>query len=168
MSLTLDYSSHQVKRAINSKQTYNEFLKILNLFSQEIIDNRTLIERVTPFLGEGELLVWFKRFVKYEDGIFIEKLRGLLVVGVWNRVTEKEKVDLAGCKGSGRSYRLLPVGVSHSFFSLLSLLFFSIISLFFSSLYYTLYSLLSFSSSFSLLFSSLYYTLYSLLSLILV
>ncbi len=65
----------KVKRAIGNKTTYNEFLKILNLFSQEIIDSKTLVERVTPFLERTpELLDWFKKFVKYEDDDFVCKL----------------------------------------------------------------------------------------------
>ena len=57
----------KVKKITGNKSTYNEFLKILNLFSQEIIDARTLVERVSPFLDRSpELLDWFKRFVKFE------------------------------------------------------------------------------------------------------
>ncbi|KAJ1563673.1 Transcriptional regulatory protein sin3, partial [Cladochytrium tenue] len=56
------------KRTIGNKVTYNEFLKVLNLFSQEIIDAKTLVERVEPFLSKApELFEWFKRFVKYEE-----------------------------------------------------------------------------------------------------
>ncbi|KAJ3372348.1 Transcriptional regulatory protein sin3 [Kappamyces sp. JEL0680] len=56
------------KRVIGNKTTYNEFLKILNLFTQEQIEAKILIERVEPFLGKSpELFEWFKRFVKYDD-----------------------------------------------------------------------------------------------------
>lgn len=56
------------KKVINNKTTYNEFLKILNLFSQEIIEAKVLVERVEPFLSRApDLFEWFKRFVKYED-----------------------------------------------------------------------------------------------------
>ena len=56
------------KRVIGNKSTYNEFLKILNLFTQEIIEAKVLIERVEPFLGKApELFDWFKRFVKYDE-----------------------------------------------------------------------------------------------------
>lgn len=56
------------KRVIGNKTTYNEFLKILNLFSQEIIEARVLVDRVEPFLGKSpELFEWFKRFVKYDE-----------------------------------------------------------------------------------------------------
>src|SRR5690349_16898106 len=41
----------RVKRTLNNKQTYNEFLKLLNLFSQDILDRKLLVERVESFLG---------------------------------------------------------------------------------------------------------------------
>ena len=56
------------KRVIGNKTTYNEFLKVLNLFSQEIIDAKVLVERVEPFLSHAnDLYEWFKKFVRYED-----------------------------------------------------------------------------------------------------
>ena len=44
------------KRVIGNKTTYNEFLKILNLFTQETIEAKVLIERVEPFFNGGLLL----------------------------------------------------------------------------------------------------------------
>jgi paired amphipathic helix protein Sin3a len=56
------------KRVIGNKVIYNEFLKVLNLFSQEVIDAKTLVEKVEPFLTRSpELFEWFKRFVKYDE-----------------------------------------------------------------------------------------------------
>ena len=37
------------KSVIGNKQTYNEFLKVLNLFSQEIIEAKVLVDRGTLF-----------------------------------------------------------------------------------------------------------------------
>jgi paired amphipathic helix protein Sin3a len=60
------------KRVIGNKTSYNEFLKVLNLFSQEVIEAKVLIERVEPFLGKApHLFDWFKRFVKYEESDII-------------------------------------------------------------------------------------------------
>lgn len=57
----------KVKKHIGNKATYNEFLKVLNLFSQEIIDTKVLIEKTAPFLDRSpDLLDWFKKFVKYD------------------------------------------------------------------------------------------------------
>jgi paired amphipathic helix protein Sin3a len=73
-------------------------LKILNLFTQEIIEAKVLIERVEPFLGKSpELFDWFKRFVKYDEDDII-----------YNIPAEKAAVDLRTCRQSGHSYRRLP------------------------------------------------------------
>ena len=86
------------KRVIGNKTSYNEFLKILNLFSQEIIDAKTLIERIDPFLSRSpDLLEWFKKFVKYEEDEV-----------VYNIPAERPEIDLQTCRRSGHSYRKLP------------------------------------------------------------
>ncbi|KAI8904077.1 SIN3-like protein B, transcription regulator [Gorgonomyces haynaldii] len=88
----------KVKRVIANKQTYNEFLKVLNLFSQELLDSKTLIERVEPFLSKSqELFDWFKRFVKYEEDSVI-----------YNIPADRPDLDLRTCRKSGHSYRKLP------------------------------------------------------------
>ncbi|KAL2918180.1 hypothetical protein HK105_202107 [Polyrhizophydium stewartii] len=89
------------KRVIGNKTSYNEFLKILNLFSQEIIEAKTLIERVEPFLARSpDLFDWFKKFVKYEEDEVI-----------YNIPAERPEIDLRSCKRSGHSYRKLPKDV---------------------------------------------------------
>ncbi len=56
------------KRLMGNKTTYNEFLKVLNLFSQELIDAKALVERVEPFLATStDLFDWFKKFVRFEE-----------------------------------------------------------------------------------------------------
>jgi paired amphipathic helix protein Sin3a len=53
---------------LGNKTSYVEFLKILNLFNQDIIDPKVLVEKVEPFLNRTpELLEWFKNYVKYEE-----------------------------------------------------------------------------------------------------
>lgn len=90
----------KVKKAIGNKQSYNEFLKILNLFSQDIIDKVTLVERVDGFIGEThpELLTWFKLFVGYEDK----------PLNIENITFKKHQLELSLCKAYGPSYRQLP------------------------------------------------------------
>ncbi|KAJ3296647.1 Transcriptional regulatory protein sin3 [Rhizoclosmatium sp. JEL0117] len=86
------------KRSIGNKATYNEFLKVLNLFSNEIIDAKTLVERVEPFLAKSpDLFLWFKKFVKYEE----EQI-------VYNFPAPRPEFDPRTCRKSGSSYRLLP------------------------------------------------------------
>lgn len=90
----------KVKKAVGNKQTYNEFLKVLNLYSQDIIDKETLVERVESFLGDNfpDLLNWFKQFVGYKDKtLHIEDI-----------TFKKHQLELSLCKTYGPSYRQLP------------------------------------------------------------
>lgn len=90
----------KVKKAVGNKQTYNEFLKVLNLYSQDIIDKETLVERVDSFLGDNfpDLLNWFKQFVGYkEKSLHIEDI-----------TFKKHQLELSLCKMYGPSYRQLP------------------------------------------------------------
>lgn len=90
----------KVKKAIGNKQTYNEFLKILNLYSQDIIDKDTLVEKVDSFLGDNhyDLLNWFKQFVGFkEETQHIEDI-----------TFKKHQIELSLCKAYGPSYRQLP------------------------------------------------------------
>lgn len=89
----------KVKKVISNKQTYNEFLKILNLYSQDIIDKDTLVERVNCFIGGyTELFEWFKSFVGYDN-----KPQNIESI-----VFKKHQLELSLCKACGPSYRLLP------------------------------------------------------------
>lgn len=90
----------KVKKAIGNKQTYNEFLKFLNLYSQDIIDKDTLVERVDSFLGDThqDLLNWFKQFVGWQPKTqHIEDI-----------TFKKHQLELSLCKAYGPSYRQLP------------------------------------------------------------
>jgi paired amphipathic helix protein Sin3a len=89
----------KVKKFLPNKQTYSEFLKVLNLFSQKIIDKNTLVERIDGFIGSNkDLMDWFKRFVKYEGK----------PLHIDNIAFKKHNLDLNQCKNYGPSYRLLP------------------------------------------------------------
>jgi len=61
----------KVKRLMANKVVYTEFLKVLHLYSQNIIDVKMLVERVDFFIGRNtELMDWFKTFVAWEDKEF--------------------------------------------------------------------------------------------------
>lgn len=90
----------RVKRAVGNKQLYTEFLKLLNLYSQEIIDKATLVERVHSFLGDTnpDLVHWFRQFVGYtEPTQHIEQIQ-----------FRKHQLELLLCKAYGPLYRQLP------------------------------------------------------------
>ncbi|KAF9260585.1 hypothetical protein L218DRAFT_1079264 [Marasmius fiardii PR-910] len=58
----------RVKRAIDSRETYNEFLKVINLFTQGYIDTATLVKESGNFLvGDGDLMKQFKEILGWDD-----------------------------------------------------------------------------------------------------
>lgn len=47
---------------------YDNFLRCINLFTQEVISSSELLQMVTPFLGRTpELFRWFKEFTGHAD-----------------------------------------------------------------------------------------------------
>lgn len=89
----------RVKKFINNKQIYTEFLKILNLFSQDLLPVNELVYKVENYIGsQVELFTWFKNFVGFQDKPKI----------IENIVHEKHKLDLDLCEAYGPSYKKLP------------------------------------------------------------
>ncbi|KAG0689614.1 Transcriptional regulatory protein sin3 [Pichia californica] len=89
----------KVKKAISNKQTYNEFLKLLKLYSSDVINKSTLYDKAKTIIGGfPELFEWFKNFIGWEE----TPLR------IENIAIKKQQVDLMMCKAAGPSYRQLP------------------------------------------------------------
>ena len=97
----------RVKKYIANKSTMNEFLKLCNLFSQDLIDRNVLVHKVSNFIGGNpDLMNWFKGFVNYEGSDEV----------IDNRPkAPTSRVALSNCRGLGPSYRLLPKRVSFNF-----------------------------------------------------
>lgn len=90
----------RVKKFVGNKNTMNEFLKLCNLYSQDLIDKNSLVFRVSNFLGTNpDLLNWFKAFVDYDGKDQIIENRAKPASG---------RVVLNNCRAYGPSYRLLP------------------------------------------------------------
>ncbi|KAL3423431.1 histone deacetylase interacting [Phlyctema vagabunda] len=90
----------RVKKYIANKSTMNEFLKLCNLFSQDLIDRNVLVHKVSNFIGGNpDLMNWFKIFVNYEGHDEVIDNRPKPPSG---------RVALSNCRGLGPSYRLLP------------------------------------------------------------
>jgi paired amphipathic helix protein Sin3a len=88
----------RVKKFIGNKNTMNEFLKLCNLFSQDLIDKQLLIYRAQSFIGGNqELFAWFKKFMGDDEDQ--QKSRPKTV---------NSRVSLSNCRSLGPSYRLLP------------------------------------------------------------
>lgn len=58
----------RVKRALDdNRETYNEFLKLVNLFTQDFIDTARLVRESRNFLGDGELLSMLREIVGWDE-----------------------------------------------------------------------------------------------------
>ncbi|KAF1949433.1 hypothetical protein CC80DRAFT_271756 [Byssothecium circinans] len=88
----------RVKKCIGNKGTMNEFLKLCNLFSQDLIDKNLLLYRAQSFIGANqELFAWFKKFLGEDDEQQSTRPK-----------TVNSRVSLSNCRSLGPSYRLLP------------------------------------------------------------
>ncbi|KAL2271241.1 hypothetical protein VTJ83DRAFT_612 [Remersonia thermophila] len=90
----------KVKKHINNRTAMTEFLKLLNMYTQDLIDKDVLLFKANHFMGGNpELLGALKAMVRAEspDG------------PVDNRPDPPTgRVSLSNCRGFGPSYRLLP------------------------------------------------------------
>lgn len=101
----------KVKKYLSNKQAFAEFLKLCNLFSQDLIDRNVLVHKVSNFIGTNlELMDFFKKFVAYTGPEEVIENRPRAPTG---------RVALSNCRGLGPSYRLLPkrVRLFNLFFS---------------------------------------------------
>ncbi|PHH86992.1 hypothetical protein CDD83_9452 [Cordyceps sp. RAO-2017] len=90
----------RVKKFLSNRSSMNDFLKLCNLFSQNIIDRNTLFHKGALFIGANpDLMSFWKTFVGVDSQDVI----------VDNRpAPPTEKLSLSNCRGYGPSYRLLP------------------------------------------------------------
>lgn len=90
----------RVRKFIGNKNTMNEFLKLCNLFSQDLIDRSLLLVRARAFIGGNpELFSWFQKFMGEDDVVDLTHSRPKTV---------NSRVSLSNCRSLGPSYRLLP------------------------------------------------------------
>lgn len=103
----------RAKKALESRETYDEFLKMLSLFSKDIIDSKTLIDNAQTFLGDGELLSQFKELMRWDDrqhSVEYGPPGSIRTAAPETMVVEN--LD----EGQGYSYRRLPESVSCSIY----------------------------------------------------
>jgi paired amphipathic helix protein Sin3a len=107
-----------VKRSLDSRETYTEFLKLVNLFTQGFIDRSRLVKESRSFLGDRELMMRWKEILGWDEskelfgGPTDKRERGDGVVGA----SEREKMAGLAMKADINikqgSYRRLPESVS--------------------------------------------------------
>ncbi|XP_062849740.1 SIN3 transcription regulator family member Aa isoform X2 [Trichomycterus rosablanca] len=94
----------KVRKALRSAEAYDNFLRCLVIFNQEVISRAELVQLVLPFLGKfPELFTWFKNFLGYKEMSHLETYPK-------ERATEgiAMEIDYSSCKRLGFSYRALP------------------------------------------------------------
>lgn len=90
----------KAKKVISNKNVMNEFLKLCNLFSQDLIDRPTLLYRASTFLSSSpDLFKWFQDWLGVDERDIIIENKPRIPSG---------RVMLSNCRGLGPSYRLLP------------------------------------------------------------
>ncbi|XP_060923907.1 paired amphipathic helix protein Sin3a-like [Limanda limanda] len=99
----------KVKKALQSTEAYDNFLRCLQIFNQEVISRAELVQLVIPFLGKfPELFTWFKNFLGYREFSHGEPSHAESIPK--ERATEgiAMEIDYTSCKKLGASYRALP------------------------------------------------------------
>uniref|UniRef100_A0A671PU74 Paired amphipathic helix protein Sin3b n=1 Tax=Sinocyclocheilus anshuiensis TaxID=1608454 RepID=A0A671PU74_9TELE len=94
----------KVRCLLRSQEVYENFLRCIALFNQEVVSGAELLQLVTPFLGKfPELYTQFKSFLG-------DKELSHAITGFSERYMEGggREVDYASCKRLGSSYRALP------------------------------------------------------------
>ncbi|CAK4033378.1 Paired amphipathic helix pst1 [Lecanosticta acicola] len=90
----------KAKKAIGNKGVMNEFLKLCNLFSQDLISREVLVFRARAFIGSNpDLMKWFTDWLGYDERDVVVENKPRVPTG---------RVMLSNCRGLGPSYRLLP------------------------------------------------------------
>lgn len=108
----------RVKRALDNREIYNEFLKLVNLFAQDYIDTARLVKESRHFLGDSALYIQFREILGWDDkkeGEYYQAERQTL--SSWTKPAIKAlpqrpgRIDLSEKYGS---YRKVSAQVSHS------------------------------------------------------
>ncbi|KAF9055963.1 hypothetical protein BJ165DRAFT_1429814 [Panaeolus papilionaceus] len=94
----------RAKKSLENREAYVDYLKLLDLFSRNVLDVPELIERSKVFLGEGELMSEFKDLMGFDDK---DKLTKGPPGSIRTGPPEMPSV-LPVDDGEGPSYRRLP------------------------------------------------------------
>ncbi|KAM8961090.1 paired amphipathic helix protein Sin3b [Pelodytes ibericus] len=95
---------NKVRRVLKSQEVYENFLRCIGLFNQELVSGSELLQLVTPFLGKfPEFFAQFKSFLGVKELSFASPVTN-------DRSNEGigREIDYASCKRIGSSYRALP------------------------------------------------------------
>jgi paired amphipathic helix protein Sin3a len=106
----------KVRKALKNSEVYENFLRCLVLYNQEIVSRPELVQLISPFLSKHpELLKWFKDFVGFREGGSVVMEHAVMTPGDHQRARQERvsgdtamEIDYASCKRLGASYCALP------------------------------------------------------------
>ncbi|KAK2087202.1 Paired amphipathic helix protein Sin3b [Saguinus oedipus] len=101
--LALHHLRLKVRRVLKSQEVYENFLRCIALFNQELVSGSELLQLVSPFLGKfPELFAQFKSFLGVKELSFVPPMSDRSGDGI------SQEIDYASCKRIGSSYWALP------------------------------------------------------------
>jgi paired amphipathic helix protein Sin3a len=90
----------RIRKHINNKSHFTEFIKLLNLYNQDLITAQYVIYRSQAWLGQEEYISWLRKLFGVE---------GVPEDTIENKASKKRRrISLNHCRSYGPSYRLLP------------------------------------------------------------
>jgi paired amphipathic helix protein Sin3a len=114
----------KVRKALRAPEVYENFLRCLVLFNQEVISRQELVQITSTFLNKHpDLFKWFKEFIGYKEGApggagAIASVSGMdaAMAGGPQSIPGRERmsgdsameIDYQTCKRLGASYCALP------------------------------------------------------------
>lgn len=99
----------KVREALKTPDVYDNFLRCLTLFNQEIVSKSELMTLVTPFLSkEPDLLKKFQEFLKFSSQPEAAPLSVVQRQDLRAQTDTAAEIDVAQCKRLGTSYCALP------------------------------------------------------------
>ncbi|XP_054712932.1 paired amphipathic helix protein Sin3a-like [Uloborus diversus] len=106
----------KVRKAFKSQEIYENFLRCLVIYNQELISRQDLVLLVSPFLSKySDLYKWFKDFLGYKENNNTNNNTSVDIVPKKIETQERERVgdfateiDYSSCVKYGASYRAVP------------------------------------------------------------
>lgn len=102
----------RAKQVLENRDTYDDFLKLLSLYSKDVIDTKTLVEKVEDvFMGDADLLAQFRELIDWDD----QEVGGGIEWGPPGSIRTGPPEALSAVPvddGLGPSYRRCPDSVS--------------------------------------------------------
>lgn len=99
----------KVRETLKNPDVYDNFLRCLTIFNQEIVSKSELVNLVSPFLSkEPELLKKFQEFMKFSSQNEAVPLSVVQRQDLRAQTDTAAEIDVAQCKRLGTSYCALP------------------------------------------------------------